>query len=559
MASSISIYQAQVTAFKAYSAVTEMATVQGMSHFNMCKVTGYNLMIPVCSLHKNVNLLREQSCKPVLKYIKTNRVCWRSTGLICGTLDDSTGVKELEEKRKPLRILIAGGGIGGLVLALALKNKGGCFEVKVFEKDLSAVKGEGKHRGPIQIQSNALAALQAIDCGVAEEIMESGCVTGDRVNGLVDGLSGSWYIKFDTFTPAVERGLPVTRVISRMTLQKILVHAIGPEIIENSSNVVDFNDDGQKVTVMLEDGRQYEGDLLVGADGIWSKVRAKLFGPKSAIYSQYTCYSGIVNFVPPDINTVAYRVFLGYKQYFVSSDVGSGKMQWYAFHYEPAGSVDPPNGKKQRLLNLFGAWCEEVVDLLLATPEEMILRRDIYEREPILSWSKGHVTLLGDSAHAMQPNMGQGGCMAIEDSYQLSLELQKAYKASFDTGKSVDIASALKRYGKQRRLRAGVVHGMARMAAIMASTYTPYLGVGLGPLSFLAKLRIRHPGTSAGRHFLQIVMPMMLSWVLGGNSSKLEGWIPSCRLSDKANDQLKQWLADDHAMEHAIDTEEPVA
>jgi len=334
-----------------------MANVQATGHLHMCKVSDNNLVIPVFSLHKNVNLLRERSSSLVPKYSKTERVCWRSTGVISGPVNDSAGVKELKEKRKPLRILIAGGGIGGLVLALALKNKGRCFEVKVFEKDLSAVKGEGKHRGPIQIQSNALAALQAIDGGVAEEIMESGCVTGDRVNGLVDGLSGSWYIKFDTFTPAVERGLPVTRVISRMTLQKILVRAIGPEIIENSSNVVDFNDDGQKVTVMLEDGRQYEGDILVGADGIWSKVRTKLFGPKGVIYSQYTCYSGIVDFVPPEINTVAYRVFLGYKQYFVSSDVGSGKMQWYAFHYEPAGSVDPPNGTLN-LTHLHQQWKE---------------------------------------------------------------------------------------------------------------------------------------------------------------------------------------------------------
>lgn len=136
------------------------------------------------------------------------------------------GNQQLDEKK--LRILVAGGGIGGLVFALAAKNKG--FDVMVFEKDLSAVRGEGQYRGPIQIQSNALAALEAIDMQVAEKVMEAGCITGDRINGLVDGVSGSWYIKFDTFTPAAERGLPVTRVISRMTLQEILARAVGEDL-----------------------------------------------------------------------------------------------------------------------------------------------------------------------------------------------------------------------------------------------------------------------------------------------------------------------------------------
>lgn len=91
---------------------------------------------------------------------------------------------------KKLRILVAGGGIGGLVFALAAKKRG--FDVKVFEKDLSAIRGEGKYRGPIQVQSNALAALEAIDMDVAEKVLAAGCVTGDRINGLVDGVSGNW-------------------------------------------------------------------------------------------------------------------------------------------------------------------------------------------------------------------------------------------------------------------------------------------------------------------------------------------------------------------------------
>lgn len=463
------------------------------------------------------------------------------------------GRKQGDSTSAGIRILIAGAGIGGLVLALAAKKKG--FHVKVFERDVSAIRGEGEYRGPIQIQSNALAALEAIDKDVAEEVMENGCITGDRINGLVDGISGAWYIKFDTFTPAAERGLPVTRVISRMALQQILARAVGQEIIENNSNVIDFEDDGTKVMVTLEDGRHYEGDLLVGADGIWSKVRKKLFGPKEATYSGYTCYTGIADFVPPDIETVGYRVFLGHKQYFVSSDVGCGKMQWYAFNNEPAGGVDPSNGRKERLLKLFEHWCDKVVDLLVATPEERILRRDIYDRIPIMTWSNGRVTLLGDSVHAMQPNLGQGGCMAIEDSYQLALELEKAFKQSSETGESIDITAAFKRYENERRFRVAVIYALARMAAIMASTYKSYLGVGLGPLSFLTKLRIPHPGRVGGRFFIKMGMPLMLNWVLGGNSSKLEGRVPSCRLSEKASDQLGRWFEDDDALERALNAE----
>lgn len=82
------------------------------------------------------------------------------------------------------------------MLALAAGRKG--FDAVVFEKDLSAIRGEGKYRGPIQIQSNALAALEAIDMDAAEELMAAACITGDRINGLVDGISGTWYIHIYT-------------------------------------------------------------------------------------------------------------------------------------------------------------------------------------------------------------------------------------------------------------------------------------------------------------------------------------------------------------------------
>jgi len=346
------------------------------------------------------------------------------------------------------------------------------------------------------------------------------CAQGDRINGLVDGVTGDWYCKFDTFHPAVDHGLPVTRVISRVELQSILSSALPEETILNNTLVTGFEElgEGQGVLAHLEDGTTVWGDILVGADGIRSRVRNQLLGQSLPAYSNYTCYTGIADFVPPDVDTVGYRVFLGNKQYFVSSDVGHGKQQWYAFHCEAAGGTDADGTRKQRLLDIFGHWCDDVTDLIRNTPEEDVLRRDIYDRPPIMTWSKGHVTLLGDSAHAMQPNLGQGGCMAIEDAYTLACELSDAMENAEGRPGRAFLQSALVTYESKRRMRVGTIHGMARMAAEMASTYKAYLGEGLGPLSFIEKLHIPHPGSVSGKLVLKFAMPFVLDWVLGGNA-----------------------------------------
>ncbi|PKI39433.1 hypothetical protein CRG98_040191 [Punica granatum] len=224
-------------------------------------------------------------------------------------------------------------------------------------------------------------------------------------------------------------------------------------------------------------------------------------------------------------------------------------------------------GKKERLLKIFDGWCDNVIDLILATDEDEILRRDIYDLTPVFTWGRGHVTLLGDFVHAVQPNLGQGGCLAIEDSYLLAMELAQAWKDSVESGKPLDVVSSLRR---ARRFRVAIIHGIARMSSTMLSSYSAYLGEGLGPLSFLTKFRIRHPVMVGGRFLADIAMPLIVSWVLGGYSSKLEGRPLCCRLSDKhpvadkmisgmkANDQLRRWFEDDGALKRAINGESVV-
>eukprot|EP00775_Hariotina_reticulata_P004395 gene4395-4648_t len=228
----------------------------------------------------------------------------------------------------------------------------------------------------------------------------------------------------------------------------------------------------------------------------------------SPVYSGYTCYTGISDFTPPDLEIVGYRVFLGNGQYFVSSDVGGGKQQWYGFHKEPADGADPPNKtRKARLLDIFGHWCDDVTDLIKATPEDDILRRDIYDRPPIFSWARGRVALLGDSAHAMQPNLGQGGCMAIEDAFQLGMDVEQAMNKAGGNPDALDVSQLWSTYQGGRLVRAAAIHGMARFAAIMASTYKAYLGDGLGPLEWIRNWHIPHPGRVGGRLILHLTMP----------------------------------------------------
>lgn len=248
----------------------------------------------------------------------------------------------MEATRKPTpptnpnlpKVLVAGGGIAGLITAAACKRKG--MEVVVFEK-VTKYKPFG---GPIQLQCNSQGALDSIDPRMAEEVFARGIITGDRVNGLLDGISGEWFYRFDTRQPCYMNGLPLTLVLSRYDLLDILREGVGDENIMMGTIVDEYEhtNDG-KVIAKLTDGTTHEGDVLIGCDGIRSKIRKQMRNGQETklAYAGYAVYTAVCDYSQPfrepqytDPSKIGYQVFLGPKQYFVSSDVGEGKQQYYA-------------------------------------------------------------------------------------------------------------------------------------------------------------------------------------------------------------------------------------
>lgn len=366
----------------------------------------------------------------------------------------------------PLRVLIAGAGVGGLALAKTL-SKNPKMQVTVLERT-DEFKRFG---GPIQLASNALQVLKEMDEGVYNKIMDKFTFTGDKMNGIKDGIRDEWYAKFDLASPAEARNMPYTGVIERPDLQQIYLDALPKGMVKNGDGVVKYetNANGYGVKAVLESGQVVEGDVLLGADGIWSAVRATMRdepirGDGSGVtYSGYTVFAGELNYDSFDNGQVGYKVYIGPSQYFVITDIGNGRYQWYAFLAKPAGSAakeEKPDGSSAYLQNVFTGWSKDIHHILKATQEHEIEQRDLYDRPPSVmkAWTKGNVALLGDSVHAMMPNLGQGGCQAIEDAYVIAEELASATSRD-------EIESKLKSYRRRRLVRSAAVQGLSRFAS----------------------------------------------------------------------------------------------
>ena len=374
----------------------------------------------------------------------------------------------------PLKVVVAGGGVGGLLLAKAL-SKEPTIKVTVLEQ-ASAFQRFG---GPIQLASNALSVIRDVDAELFEELMKRFTFTGYRKNGLVDALRSEWYCTFDAMKDSAEMyDLPYTGVVDRPDLQEIMLQALPEGVLVNATKVVGYEKlpNYEGVNIKTEDGTEYKADVLIGADGIWSATRAQMWnedqkGPNSGCtYSGYIVFAGETIYKPDDYFDVGYKVYMGPKRYFVTSDVGRGRIQWYAFVAVGEGEEVPSDAleKREYVKAAFQGWSSQIADLLDATPVNSLEDRSLYDRPPsvLKSWADGPVALLGDACHAMMPNLGQGGGQAMEDAHCIWQKLKDLTDRS-------QVPGALSDYYGARILRASAVQGLSRIASdILLGTFT---------------------------------------------------------------------------------------
>ena len=350
------------------------------------------------------------------------------------------------------RILIVGAGIGGLTVAIALKRAG--FRVTVYER-ADALKAVG---AGLTIQPNAVLALRRL--GLGDRVERAGAPL--RMGALLraDGSPLSHSELGEELVREVGAGIVG---IHRATLHDILLDELGKDGLELGRPCAGYEPSHDEVRVRFADGSSARGAVLIGADGIRSAVRAQLVGDGEPLYAGYTSWRGVTSDrcgLPADFGGEMW----GRGQRFGGCAIDGGRFYWFAVANAPEGERDvDAHAAKAQLVERFAGWGNRVPELLRSTPEQAIVRTDIADRLPIERWGEGRVTLLGDAAHPMTPNLGQGACQAIEDALVLSTELTRA--SSLEAG--------LRAYEAARRERANAVVTAARRLGAIAQWQNP--------------------------------------------------------------------------------------
>jgi 2-polyprenyl-6-methoxyphenol hydroxylase-like FAD-dependent oxidoreductase len=301
------------------------------------------------------------------------------------------------------KIAIIGGGIAGLTFSLCLQNEE--YECSIFEKK----EAFGEIGAAISVFPNALCVMDYL--GLLPEILEN---SGQIQKVFIKTSKGK------ILTMSEPKGEYPVICIHRKDLHTILLKNSKANLFTNYTlkNIAQL--ENNKVEIEFENGEKKTFDAVIGADGIHSVVRKFIINDGEPIFRGYNIWRGVVE--------TNFDIGYGSETYGVGKRVGivpikNGVYGWWATCNEDFLQNDQPETTKEKLKRLFGDWHQPIPDLIANTNN--IIKNSLADRISIKGWTKGNVTLLGDAAHPTTPNLGQGGCMAIEGAYILAKAIEK--------------------------------------------------------------------------------------------------------------------------------------
>jgi 2-polyprenyl-6-methoxyphenol hydroxylase-like FAD-dependent oxidoreductase len=350
--------------------------------------------------------------------------------------------------------VVVGGGFGGMAAALALRSAD--ISPIVLERKGSEPATSLGSGGGLTLWSNAIAALATL--GLDDQIVAAGSLLTRFENRTSGGRRiATWRV--DEMSDRA--GWPSVN-IQWEVLHRILLDALGRDVVRHATSV-GLRDLGPAVEVGLTDGASVRADLAVGADGLRSSIRATLLGDVPPRYAGYDVLRAVVPYEHPDAPSGLFVQTWGPGARFGYYRVAPDRTYWFAVVNPNHRDQEAGESHRDFLERRLAGWAGPVGDLIRATPEPAISRIRIYDRDPIPRWGAGRATLLGDAAHPMTFNVGQGACQAIEDAVVLGAVL----RASSDT------PAALRQYEAQRQDRTSTLVLRARRIGTVARWQSP--------------------------------------------------------------------------------------
>ena len=315
------------------------------------------------------------------------------------------------------RIAMVGGGIGGLAAALALERRG--FETIVCEQSpaLSEI-GAG-----VNLTPNALMALRAL--GVEDAVVAAGCESDFLV--IRSWKRGRVISRMRRGSFRQQFGAP-NLTVHRADLLDALHGALRSTELRLAARCTGVEQSPRGALAHLADGSDIEADVIVGADGIHSVVRRSLFGADAPRFTGCICWRGMAarDAVPQDISVAEGTMWMGPHGHVVHYPVRRGELINIVAHVDSDAWTEESWTRECDASEVMTAYTGWHRDLLRLYPSsERWYKWALYDRDPPTRWSQGRVTLLGDSAHAMLPYLGQGAAMAIEDACVLAAAIAR--------------------------------------------------------------------------------------------------------------------------------------